>query len=143
MSLSAKDKANVKSFWSKVSGKSGDIGQAALSRTLIVYPQTKTYFSHWDDLSPSSPQVRKHGKTIMDGVGDAITKMDDLTTGLLNLSELHAFQLRVDPANFKILSHNILVVCSNLFPNDFTPEVHVSFDKFLALVALAMSEKYR
>ena len=68
---------------------------------LVVYPQTKTYFSHWNDLSPGSAPVRKHGKTVMSGVAEAVSKIDDLTNGLLTLSELHAFQLRVDPANFK------------------------------------------
>ncbi|XP_064862556.1 hemoglobin embryonic subunit alpha-like [Oncorhynchus nerka] len=143
MSLTAKDKAVVGAFWAKVSGKAEDVGCDALSRMLVVYPQTMTYFSHWPDLSPGSAPVSKHGKTIMGGVGEAVAKMDDLTTGLLTLSELHAFQLRIDPANFKILSHNILVVLAILFPADFTPEVHVSVDKFLAALALALAEKYR
>ncbi|XP_048847121.1 hemoglobin subunit alpha-1-like [Brienomyrus brachyistius] len=143
MSLTAKDKATVQAFWSKVSGKIDDVGHEALSRMLAVYPQTKTYFSHWKDLSPGSAPVKKHGKIIVGGVGEAVAKIDDLTNGLLNLSELHAFQLRVDPANFKILSHNLLVVMAMLFPNDFTPEVHVAMDKFLARLALALSEKYR
>ena len=71
---------------------------------LAVYPQTKTYFSHWKDLSPSSPSARKHGITVMKGVADAVSKIDDLKGGLLTLSELHAFTLRVDPANFKVQS---------------------------------------
>ncbi len=69
---------------------------------LTVYPQTKTYFAHWKDTSPYSPSARKHGITVMGGVGDAVGKIDDLKGGLLNLSELHAFTLRVDPANFKV-----------------------------------------
>ncbi|XP_036408136.1 hemoglobin embryonic subunit alpha-like [Megalops cyprinoides] len=143
MSLSAKDKAIVRGFWAKAATKADDIGSEALSRMLAVYPQTKTYFSHWKDLRPGSAPVKKHGKVIMGGVNEAVEKMDDLVGGLLTLSELHAFQLRVDPANFKILSHNILVVMAMLFPSDFTPEVHVSMDKFLTAVSLALSEKYR
>lgn len=69
---------------------------------LTVYPQTKTYFSHWNDLSFNSPQVKKHGKTVISGVEDAVNKIDDLTNGLLELSQLHAFKLRIDPANFKV-----------------------------------------
>ncbi|XP_068584022.1 hemoglobin embryonic subunit alpha-like [Cebidichthys violaceus] len=141
--LSAKDKQVVKAFWAKVSGKGGEIGTDAVARMLTVYPQTKTYFSHWKDQSPSSPSARKHGITVMAGVGDAVAKIDDLKGGLVSLSELHAFTLRVDPANFKILSHNILVVLAIMFPEDFTPEVHVSLDKFLAALALALAEKYR
>ncbi|KAJ8363772.1 hypothetical protein SKAU_G00126030 [Synaphobranchus kaupii] len=143
MSLSTKEKNIVRSFFGKISGIMEEIGNEALSRTLVVYPQTKTYFAHWKDLSPGSPPVRKHGKTIMEGVMDAVEKIDDMIGGLLRLSELHAFMLRVDPANFKILSHNLLVVLSMMLPEEFTPEVHVAVDKFLANLALALCEKYR
>ncbi|XP_034396171.1 hemoglobin subunit alpha-1-like [Cyclopterus lumpus] len=143
MSLNAKDKEAVRAFWAKVSGKAGEIGTDALSRMLVVYPQTKTYFSHWKDLSPGSEPVKKHGKSVMGGVAEAVAKIDDLNAGLLNLSELHAFTLRVDPANFKILSHCILLVLAIMFPQDFTPEVHVAMDKFLAALSRALSEKYR
>ncbi|XP_041830943.1 hemoglobin subunit alpha-1-like [Melanotaenia boesemani] len=143
MSLTAKDKDTVKAFWAKVSIRGGEIGSDALSRMLLVYPQTKTYFSHWKDLSLGSAPVLKHGKTVMGGVADAVAKIDNLASGLLDLSELHAFTLRVDPANFKILSHNILVVMAIMFPDDFTPEVHVAMDKFLAALSRALAEKYR
>ncbi|XP_034394685.1 hemoglobin embryonic subunit alpha-like [Cyclopterus lumpus] len=142
-SLTAKDKEAVKAIWAIVSGKKDDIGTDAVARMLTVYPQTRTYFSHWKDLSPTSPAVRKHGVTVMAGVADAVSKIDDLKGGLLALSELHAFTLRVDPANFKILSHCILVVMAIMFPKEFTPEIHVAMDKFLAAVALALAEKYR
>ncbi|KAB5531101.1 hypothetical protein PHYPO_G00137030 [Pangasianodon hypophthalmus] len=143
MSLSTKDKAAIKTFWAKIAPNAEEIGSQALFRMLTVYPQTKTYFSHWNDLSYGSAQVKKHGKTVMSGVEEAVSKIDDLTNGLLNLSQLHAFQLRVDPSNFKILSHNLLVVLAILFPTDFTPEIHVAMDKFLVALSLALSEKYR
>ncbi|MBN3320983.1 HBA2 protein, partial [Atractosteus spatula] len=143
MSLSEKDKQHVQSMWSKASGRLEDIGNEALSRMLIVYPQTKTYFAHWSDLSAGSAQVRTHGKVIMTAVGDAVGHLGDLKGFLSSLSELHAYKLRVDPANFKILSHNILVALAMYFPTDFTPEIHVSFDKFLAALSLALAEKYR
>uniref|UniRef100_A0A669EJG2 Globin domain-containing protein n=1 Tax=Oreochromis niloticus TaxID=8128 RepID=A0A669EJG2_ORENI len=63
------------------------------------------------------------------GVGN----MDDLVGGLL----------RVDPANFRILAHNIILCMAMFFPEDFTPEVHVSFDKFLQNLSLALSDRYR
>ncbi|KAA0705408.1 Hemoglobin subunit alpha-1 [Triplophysa tibetana] len=143
MSLTAKDKATVKKFFAKVAPKAEEIGNETLSRTLFVYPQTKTYFSHWADLNPGSPNVKKHGLTVVNGVLNAVELMDDLKGGLLTLSELHAFMLRVDPANFKIINHNLLVALAITFPEDFTPDVHVSVDKFLAQVSLALSEKYR
>ncbi|KAM9832598.1 hemoglobin, alpha embryonic 5 [Neosynchiropus ocellatus] len=143
MSLTEKDKAAVKALWGKISKSADAIGADALGRMLCVYPQTKTYFSHWPDLSTGSAPVKKHGKTVMGGVAVGVSKIDDLCAGLLDLSELHAFKLRVDPANFKILSQCIQVVIAIMFPKDFTEETHVSFDKFMAALALALSDKYR
>ncbi|KAI4903374.1 hypothetical protein NFI96_010785 [Prochilodus magdalenae] len=143
MSLTAKDVSTVKGLWSKISSKTDEIGAEALGRMLTVYPQTKTYFSHWADLSPGSAPVKKHGKVIMGAVSDAVAHIDDLPSAFSQLSELHASKLRVDPANFKILAHNIIVVVGMLFPADFTPEVHVSLDKFLQNVAWCLAERYR
>lgn len=78
---------------------------AVFYRMLVAYPQTKIYFSHWGDLSPNNPQVKKHGATIMAAVGKAVKNIDDLTNHLSKLSELHASQLRVDPANFKVTKY--------------------------------------
>ncbi|KAL4562584.1 hemoglobin subunit alpha-like [Arapaima gigas] len=69
--------------------------------------------------------------------------MDDLIGGLSALSELHASKLRVDPANFKILFHNLMVAFALYFPGDYTPEVQVSVEKFFQNVAFALSDKYR
>ncbi|KAM4623497.1 hemoglobin subunit alpha-1-like [Polymixia lowei] len=143
MSLSAKDKAAVKGFLAKMKSRSDEIGTESLSRMLVVYPQTKSYFAHWKDLSPGSAPVRKHGITIMNGIYEAAEKIDELPGGLLTLSELHAFMLRIDPVNFKIFTHCMLVVLCMFFPEDFTPSIHRAIDKFLAQVALALAEKYR
>ncbi|XP_072299171.1 hemoglobin embryonic subunit alpha-like [Eucyclogobius newberryi] len=143
MSLNAKDKAVVKAFWAKISSKADDIGADSLSRLIATYPQTKTYFAHWKDVTPASPQVKKHGRTIMGGVALAVANIDDLTTGLLSLSELHAFTLRVDPVNFKLLGHCLMIVFAMNFPDDFPPETHVAVDKFIQALARALAEKYR
>ncbi|KAI4900633.1 hypothetical protein NFI96_029197 [Prochilodus magdalenae] len=143
MSLTVQDISVVKAFWAKIASRSDDIGAEAFGRMLTVYPQTKTYFSHWADLSPGSASVKKHAKVIMGAIADAVAKIEDLPAALSQLSELHASKLRVDPANFKILAHNIIVTVAMLFPADFTPEVHVSLDKFLQNLAWCLAERYR
>ncbi|XP_062868342.1 hemoglobin subunit alpha-like [Trichomycterus rosablanca] len=143
MSLSSKDKAAVKDIWTKVATKADDIGHEALARLFVVYPPTKTYFAHWSDLHPGSPNVKKHGSVIMRKVGEAVGHIDDLKGFLSPLSDLHAFKLRVDPSNFKLLAHTVIVSIGMYFPADFTPEVHVSVDKFFQNLALALAEKYR
>ncbi|XP_060798118.1 hemoglobin subunit alpha-like [Neoarius graeffei] len=143
MSLSAKDKSVVKDFWAKVAPKADEIGAEALGRLFEAFPQTKTYFSHWSDLHPGSDQVKHHGGVIAKKIGDAVAHIDDLRGALSSLSDLHAFKLRVDPANFKLLAQTLEVSIALYFPKEFTPEVQVSFDKFLQNVALALSEKYR
>ncbi|KAI4900631.1 hypothetical protein NFI96_029194 [Prochilodus magdalenae] len=79
----------------------------------------------------------------MSAVADAVAKIDDLPSAMSQLSEVHAYKLRVDPANFKILAHNIIVAAAMYFPADFTPEVHVSLDKFLQNLAWCLAERYR
>ncbi|KAJ7992492.1 hypothetical protein DPEC_G00279240 [Dallia pectoralis] len=143
MSLSAKDKANVKAIWGKILPKSDIIGEQAFYRMLVVYPQTKTYFSHWPDLSSGSAQVKKHGDTIMNKIDECVNNIDNICGFLSSLSELHATKLRVDPANFKILAHCLLVVIAAYLPNDFNPDIHLSVDKFLQQIALGLAEKYR
>ncbi|CAB1429141.1 unnamed protein product [Pleuronectes platessa] len=144
MSLSAKDKSLVKGLWAKAEGRVVDIGGEALGRMLVSYPQTKTYFAEWGtDLNAQTPKVRHHGGVIMGAVGMGVKYIDNLTDAMSSLSELHAFTLRVDPSNFKILAHNIILVMAMYYPKDFTAEVHVSFDKFLSCLAWALSEKYR
>lgn len=69
---------------------------------LIVYPQTKIYFSKWEDISFNSDQVKKHGQTVIGGLATAVASINDLTNGLEKLSEIHAFNLKVDPANFRV-----------------------------------------
>uniref|UniRef100_A0A8C7UD74 Globin domain-containing protein n=1 Tax=Oncorhynchus mykiss TaxID=8022 RepID=A0A8C7UD74_ONCMY len=127
----------------KILPKSDEIGEQTLSRMLVVYPQTKAYFSHWDSVAPGSAPVKKHGITIMNQIDECVGNLDDLFGFLTKLSELHATKLRVDPTNFKILAHNLIVVIAAYFPAEFTPEIHLSVDKFLQQLALALAEKYR
>lgn len=69
---------------------------------LVVYPQTKIYFSKWEDLSFGSCEVKNHGKIVMGGLITAVANINDLTNGLAKLSEIHAFNLKVDPVNFRV-----------------------------------------
>ncbi|MBN3283356.1 HBA protein, partial [Polyodon spathula] len=143
MPLTQVDKNHVKSIWSKASGKAEELGAQALGRMLQAFPNTRTYFSHYSDMSVKSSQVHVHGKKIIDAITEAVNHIDDISGAMSELSTLHAHTLRVDPANFKVLSHNILVVLALYFPADFTPEVHLSCDKFLSCVSYALAEKYR
>ena len=43
----------------------------------------------------------------------------------------------------QLLAHCMLVCMAMIFPDEFTPQVHVAVDKFLAQLALALAEKYR
>lgn len=70
-------------------------------RLFSSYPQTKTYFPHFD-LHPGSAQLRAHGAKVAAAVGEAVRNVDNLPSALSKLSELHAYVLRVDPVNFKV-----------------------------------------
>ncbi|XP_043833342.1 hemoglobin subunit alpha-like [Dromiciops gliroides] len=142
MVLSSSDKTHVKSIWGKVGGNAGAYAAEALERTFLSFPTTKTYFPHFD-LSHGSAQVKGHGQKIGDALTQAVAHVDDLPGTLSSLSDLHAHKLRVDPVNFKLLSHSLLVTLASHLGKEFTPEIHASLDKFLAAVSTVLTAKYR
>nr|ACD74612.1 alpha-globin subunit [Peromyscus maniculatus]AJQ22507.1 alpha-globin [Peromyscus maniculatus] len=142
MVLSADDKANIKAAWGKIGGHGAEYGAEALERMFCSFPTTKTYFPHFD-VSPGSAQVKGHGAKVAGALATAASHLDDLPAALSALSDLHAHKLRVDPVNFKLLSHCLLVTLAAHHPVEFTPAVHASLDKFLASVSTVLTSKYR
>ncbi|CAN8192528.1 unnamed protein product [Coccothraustes coccothraustes] len=140
--LTAEDKKLIQQMWGKLGGAEEEIGADALNRMFHSYPPTKTYFPHFD-LSPGSDQVRGHGKKVVAALSTAIKNMDNLSQALSELSNLHAYNLRVDPVNFKFLSQCLQVALATRLGKDYSPEVHSAVDKFMSAVASVLAEKYR
>ncbi|KAM3916437.1 hemoglobin larval subunit alpha-like [Leptodactylus fuscus] len=142
MTFSDAEKAAIASITGKVGGNASALGGEALERLFLSFPQTKTYFSHFD-LSHGSADVQAHGGKVLSAIVEAAKHLDNLEGSLSKLSDLHAYNLRVDPGNFSLLSHCILVVLASHFPNDFDATAHAAFDKFLAVVSHILTSKYR
>ncbi|XP_040085046.1 hemoglobin subunit zeta [Oryx dammah] len=142
MSLTRAERTIIVSMWSKISTQADIIGTETLERLFSCYPQAKTYFPHFD-LHSGSAQLRAHGSKVAAAVGDAVKSIDNVASALSKLSELHAYVLRVDPVNFKFLSHCLLVTLASHFPADFTADAHAAWDKFLSIVSGVLTEKYR
>ncbi|KAF1537503.1 Hemoglobin subunit alpha, partial [Eudyptula albosignata] len=140
--LTADDKKLIQQVWEKVFSHQDDFGAEALERMFITYPQTKTYFPHFD-LHHGSAQVKAHGKKVASALIEAANHIDDIAGALSKLSDLHAQKLRVDPVNFKLLGQCFLVVVAIHHPSALTPEVHASLDKFLCAVGNVLTSKYR
>ncbi|XP_032929699.1 hemoglobin subunit alpha-D [Catharus ustulatus] len=142
MVLTGEDKKLIQQTWAKLGGADEEIGAETLYRTFHSYPTTKTYFPHFD-LSQGSDQIRGHGKKVVAALGNAIKNLDNLSQALSELSNLHAYNLRVDPVNFKFLSQCLQVTLATRLGKEYTPEVHSAVDKFLSAVAAVLAEKYR
>ncbi|NXA09641.1 HBA protein, partial [Sapayoa aenigma] len=142
MVLSANDKTNVKAIFGKIGGHAEEYGAETLERMFAAYPQTKTYFPHFD-MAKGSAQIKGHGKKVAAALVEAVNHIDDIAGALSKLSDLHAQKLRVDPVNFKLLGHCFLVVVASHNPAALTPEVHASLDKFLCAVGNVLTAKYR
>ncbi|NXS23166.1 HBA protein, partial [Mystacornis crossleyi] len=89
MVLSPQDKTNVKSVFGKIGGQAEDYGAETLERMFAAYPQTKTYFPHFD-LAKGSAQVKGHGKKVAAALVEAANHIDDIAGALSKLSDLHA-----------------------------------------------------
>ncbi|NXC21215.1 HBAD protein, partial [Corythaeola cristata] len=142
--LTGEDKKLIQQTWEKVAGHQEEFGAEALSRMFLVYPQTKTYFPHFD-LHQGSDQIRSHGSKVVAALGTAVKSLDNLSQALSELSNLHAYNLRVDPPCFalQLLSQCFQVVLAAHLAKDYTPEVHAAFDKFLSATDAVLAEKYR
>ncbi|XP_012515045.1 PREDICTED: hemoglobin subunit alpha-1-like [Propithecus coquereli] len=142
MSLTKTERAIIVSMWGKISTQADAIGTETLERMFLSFPTTKTYFPHFD-MSHGSAQIKTHGKKVADALSNAVNHLDDMPTALSALSDLHAHKLRVDPVNFKLLSHCLLVTLASHHSAEFTPVVHTSLDKFFAAVSTVLTSKYR
>ncbi|CAN2390222.1 oxygen carrier activity [Pristimantis euphronides] len=142
MTLTTSERAHIQSLWAKIAPQVNDLGAEALERMFVSFPQTKTYFPHFD-LSHGSSDLKSHGGKVLAALGNAASHLDDLHGNLASLSDLHAYNLRVDPGNFRVLSHTIQVVLACHFPKEFSAEVHAAWDKFISEVATVLTSKYR
>ncbi|XP_023146840.1 hemoglobin subunit alpha-D-like [Amphiprion ocellaris] len=140
--LKKKEKALIKEIWDRLTPVAEDIGADALLRMFASYPGSKTYFSHVD-IRPGSPHLLSHGKKIVLAIAEAAKDISQLTVTLAPLQTFHAYQLRIDPTNFKLFSHCILVTLACHMGEDFTPTAHAAMDKFLSAFAAVLAEKYR
>lgn len=66
-----------------------------------TFPGSKTYFSHLD-IRPRSPHMLSHGKKIILAIAEGAQDISRLANSLSSLQTLHAYQLRIDPTNFKV-----------------------------------------
>ncbi|CAI9600536.1 unnamed protein product [Staurois parvus] len=142
MTFSAAEKAAIISIWDNISGNVKIIMLTFDSRLFLSFPQTKTYFNHLD-LRHGSTDLRRHGGKVLGALGEAAKHLDNLEDALAKISDLHAYNLRVDPGNFELLSHCILVVLASHLPNDFDTTAHAAWDKFIHTVSGVLTSKYR
>ncbi|XP_062036439.1 hemoglobin subunit zeta-like [Lepus europaeus] len=142
MSLTNSEKSIIMSLWDKVSSQAEAIGTEALERFFLSYPQSKPSFPQFDQL-PGSAQLRARGAELAAALNDAVKNMDDMDVALSPLSDLLAYKLRVDPVNFRLLSHGLQVTLARYLPRDFTAETQAAWDKFLGRVPDLMTAKNR
>ncbi|XP_074868473.1 hemoglobin subunit epsilon-like [Carettochelys insculpta] len=141
----AEEKQAVTSLWSKVNVE--ECGGEALGRLLVVYPWTQRFFSSFGNLSSpnavmNNPKVRAHGKKVLTSFGNAVKDMDHIKQTFADLSELHCDKLHVDPENFKLLGHMLLVVLALHFGKEFTPACQATWQKLVNAVAHALALRY-
>ncbi|XP_031207969.1 hemoglobin subunit theta-1-like [Mastomys coucha] len=127
----------VLTLWKKMGSNVGIYATEALERftflgtagrrNFVAFPSTKTYFPHLD-LKPGSSKVKANAQKVADALTLAAQHLDDLPASLSALRDLHAHKLLVDPANFQLFSHCLLVTLARNYPGDFSLKMHASLD---------------
>ncbi|XP_071326122.1 hemoglobin subunit beta-2-like [Trachinotus anak] len=139
------ERATIQDIFSKMDYE--DVGPAALSRCLVVYPWTQRYFGGFGNLYNataiiSNPMVANHGKTVLHGMDRAVKNMDNIKETYAELSVLHSEKLHVDPDNFRLLADCLTIVIAARMGKDFTGEVQAAFQKFLSVVVSSLGRQY-
>ncbi|CAI5791760.1 hemoglobin subunit alpha-D-like [Podarcis lilfordi] len=142
MKLTAEECKLIKSCWSKLAPEREDIGGEAMTRLFQVYTQSKIYFSHFD-LCPGSNDIHHHGQKIFKALDRVINNLENIRGALSELSDLHAYNLRVDPVNFKFLTRCLHVTMASSLRVEYTAVAYLAFDKLLCEVSDVLTEKYR
>ncbi|XP_075035968.1 hemoglobin subunit alpha-2-like [Mixophyes fleayi] len=142
MALNADDKAHIQAIWPCIAANAEKYGGEAMQRLFLCDPQTKTYFPNFD-CHKVSPQIANQGKKVVDALTEAVKHLDNIEGALDKLSDLHAYDLRVDPGNFPLLAHQFLVVIAIHLHKKFDCCTHQAVDKFLARVGCCLTSKYR
>nr|XP_046186978.1 hemoglobin subunit beta-like [Oncorhynchus gorbuscha] len=139
------ERATIQSIFSKMNYD--DVGPAALSRCLVVYPWTQRYFGNFGNLYNTAairgnPMVAAHGKTVLHGLDRAVKNMDDIKATYAELSVLHSEKLHVDPDNFRLLVDCLTIVVAARMGTAFTADVQGAFQKFLPVVVSSLGKQY-
>ncbi|XP_033023760.1 hemoglobin subunit alpha-D-like [Lacerta agilis] len=111
-------------------------------RLFQVYPQSKIYFPHFD-LCPGSNDIHHHGQKVVKAIDSAIKHLDNIRGCLSELSDLHAYNLRVDPVNFKFLTRCIHVTLASSLRGEYNALAYLAYDKLLCFIGEVLTEKYR
>uniref|UniRef100_A0A8C7R603 Hemoglobin alpha embryonic-4 n=1 Tax=Oncorhynchus mykiss TaxID=8022 RepID=A0A8C7R603_ONCMY len=97
---------------------------------MTTFPGTKTYLQ----------QVpRSRGKMIVLAIAEC---SKDISSMMVTLAP-QAYQLRIDPCNFKLLCHCIFVTLAARMGDEFNPVSPAAMDKYLSVFAALLAEKYR
>nr|ACO07643.1 Hemoglobin subunit alpha-D [Oncorhynchus mykiss] len=140
--LTDHEKELIAKIWDKMIPVASDIGAECLLRMMTTFPGTKTYFAHLD-IRPRSPHLRSHGKKIVLAIAECSKDISSMMVTLAPLQTLHVYKLRIDPCNFKLLCHCILVTLAAHMGDEFDPVAHAAMDKYLSAFAAVLAEKYR
>ena len=85
---------------------------ALICRLFTTCPGSKTYFSHLD-ISARSQHLRTHGEKIILAIAEGAKDISRLSETMADLQTLHAYQLRVDPTNFKVCLSSVGLIARN------------------------------
>ncbi|CAL8309728.1 unnamed protein product [Boreogadus saida] len=140
--LSKQEKELIIEIWTRLTPVADRIGAEALLRMFTSYPGTKTYFSHLD-ITPRSAHLLSHGQKIFLALAEGSKDIANLMTTLAPLQTYHAYQLRIQPSNFKLFSHCMIVTLACFMGDRFTPSLHAAMDKYLSAFSAVLGEKFR
>uniref|UniRef100_A0A1A7WKZ9 Globin domain-containing protein n=1 Tax=Iconisemion striatum TaxID=60296 RepID=A0A1A7WKZ9_9TELE len=140
------ERKTIRSVWEKVD--IDEVGSQIIARALIVYPWTERYFARFGDIFTTTAilnnaKVASHGKVVLHALDRAVKNLDDIKETYSALSRLHYEKLNVDPDNFKLMADCITISIACKLKAALSPQVHMTWHKFLSAVVDALNSQYK
>mmetsp|Transcript_5672 Transcript_5672/g.7875 ORF Transcript_5672/g.7875 Transcript_5672/m.7875 type:complete len:150 (-) Transcript_5672:157-606(-) len=144
MAVSAKAISEVEASWAKVSALGVEVVAVEFYRNIFTAaPEALQLFSFKDvpDLY-NSPQLKKHGSTVIKTVGTAVAGIRDLEKLAPTLAKLgkihHDLGKGIGPAHYDLIGTSLIATIRQALKEDFTPEVEAAWVEVYAVISQAM-----
>ncbi|XP_074864347.1 myoglobin [Carettochelys insculpta] len=148
MGLSDGEWQHILGIWAKVESDLAAHGHEVMIRLFQGHPETQGHFAKFKNLKTidemkSSEELKKHGTTVLTGLGRILKQKNQHEQELKPLAESHATKHKVPVKFLEFICEIIVKVIADKHPSDFGADSQAEMRKALELFRKSMASMYK